>query len=63
MWSWMADRMMDDPDTMSASSSMDQLSMYGARGMFIESTDATWLYTFDDDEQNVLRSDRRTSLW
>ncbi|CAK7219716.1 hypothetical protein SBRCBS47491_003942 [Sporothrix bragantina] len=44
MWLWVADHLIDDPDTGSATNDMTQLSVYSARGMLVESTSATWLY-------------------
>ncbi|KAJ0425988.1 pectate lyase superfamily protein-domain-containing protein [Aspergillus carlsbadensis] len=44
MWLWVADHMIDDPDLNDAYNNMEQLSVYVARGMLIESTTATWLY-------------------
>lgn len=44
MWLWVADHMIDDPLLDDATNNMDQLSVYCARGMLIESTKPTWLY-------------------
>lgn len=44
MWLWVADHMIDDPLMDDATNNMDQLSVYCARGMLIESIKATWLY-------------------
>ncbi|KAL4734222.1 pectate lyase superfamily protein-domain-containing protein [Aspergillus similis] len=44
MWLWVADHMIDDPDLTDPLNNMEQLSVYSARGMLIESQQATWLY-------------------
>jgi hypothetical protein len=44
MWLWVADHMIDDPLLSDPLNNMDQLSVYSARGMLIESRKATWLY-------------------
>ncbi|KAL3462096.1 pectate lyase superfamily protein-domain-containing protein [Aspergillus heterothallicus] len=44
MWLWVADHMIDDPDLTDPLNNMEQLSVYSARGMLIESQKATWLY-------------------
>lgn len=44
MWLWVADHMIDDPLLTDPLNNMDQLSVYSARGMLIESRKATWLY-------------------
>ncbi|KAL3486958.1 pectate lyase superfamily protein-domain-containing protein [Aspergillus germanicus] len=44
MWLWVADHMIDDPDLADELNNMEQLSVYSARGMLIESQKATWLY-------------------
>ncbi|KAK4031703.1 putative LysM domain-containing protein [Parachaetomium inaequale] len=44
MWLWVADHMIDDPLMTDPFNNMDQLSVYSARGMLIESRKATWLY-------------------
>ncbi|KAK0743969.1 pectin lyase fold/virulence factor, partial [Schizothecium vesticola] len=44
MWLWVADHIIDDPDRQDDGNNMDQLSVYVARGLLVESTDATWLY-------------------
>ncbi|CAK7205467.1 hypothetical protein SEUCBS139899_008242 [Sporothrix eucalyptigena] len=44
MWLWVADHLIDDPDLNDANNTMPQLSVYVARGMLIESREATWLY-------------------
>jgi Pectate lyase superfamily protein len=44
MWLWVADHTIDDPDLNDANNNMPQLSVYSARGMLIESQEATWLY-------------------
>ncbi|KAH6628876.1 pectate lyase superfamily protein-domain-containing protein [Chaetomium tenue] len=41
---WVADHMIDDPLLTDPLNNMDQLSVYSARGMLIESRKATWLY-------------------
>ncbi|GAP93420.1 hypothetical protein SAMD00023353_10300200 [Rosellinia necatrix] len=44
MWLWVADHMVDDPDLNDPLNGLEQLSVYSARGMLIESQKATWLY-------------------
>ncbi|GFF51516.1 hypothetical protein IFM51744_07607 [Aspergillus udagawae] len=44
MWLWVADHMIDDPLLDDPLNNMEQLSVYSARGMLIESQKATWLY-------------------
>ncbi|KAL3441385.1 PLC-like phosphodiesterase [Aspergillus insuetus] len=44
MWLWVADHMIDDPALTDPLNNMEQLSVYSARGMLIESQKATWLY-------------------
>ncbi|KAK4186215.1 putative LysM domain-containing protein [Podospora australis] len=44
MWLWVADHMIDDPLLTDPMNNMEQLSVYSARGMLIESQKATWLY-------------------
>ncbi|GIJ92325.1 hypothetical protein Asppvi_011306 [Aspergillus pseudoviridinutans] len=41
---WVADHMIDDPLLNDPLNNMEQLSMYSAQGMLIESQKATWLY-------------------
>ncbi|PKX88189.1 pectin lyase-like protein, partial [Aspergillus novofumigatus IBT 16806] len=43
MWLWVADHMIDDPLLDDPLNNMEQLSVYSARGMLIESQKATWL--------------------
>jgi hypothetical protein len=44
MWLWVADHIIDDPDLNDERNPMDMLSVYSARGILIESQQATWLY-------------------
>ncbi|KAE9573163.1 Glucan 1,3-beta-glucosidase [Colletotrichum fructicola] len=44
MWLWTADHMVDDPDLVSDKNEMTMVSVYTARGLLIESTEAVWLY-------------------
>jgi len=44
LWLWVADHMVDDPLLADPLNNMEQLSVYSARGMLIESQKATWLY-------------------
>ncbi|KAF2281587.1 pectin lyase-like protein, partial [Westerdykella ornata] len=44
MWLWVADHLIDDPARQDPKNNMDQLSIYVARGILIESQKATWLY-------------------
>ncbi|KAI1371648.1 glycoside hydrolase family 55 protein [Hypoxylon crocopeplum] len=44
MWLWGSDHMIDDPDLNDANNTLEQNSIYIARGFLIESTHATWLY-------------------
>jgi hypothetical protein len=44
MWLWVGDHQIDDPLLDDPMNNMDQLSVYSARGMLIESQKATWLY-------------------
>ncbi|KAI1452083.1 glycoside hydrolase family 55 protein [Annulohypoxylon moriforme] len=44
MWLWGSDHMIDDPNLNDANNTMEQNSIYIARGFLIESTKATWLY-------------------
>ncbi|KAG8413778.1 hypothetical protein J3458_012270 [Metarhizium acridum] len=43
-WAWVADHQIDDPDLNDIHNNMEQLSVYSARGILIESRKATWLY-------------------
>ncbi|KAJ6440015.1 LysM domain-containing protein [Purpureocillium lavendulum] len=43
-WGWVADHQIDDPDLMDILNDLEQLSVYSARGVLIESQKATWLY-------------------
>ena len=42
MWLWVADHMIDDPDLVDANNTMVQTSIYVARGLLVESTEASW---------------------
>lgn len=44
MWLWVADHMIDDPLLDDNNNDMEQVTIYVARGILIESQDATWLY-------------------
>ncbi|OAX78349.1 hypothetical protein ACJ72_07345, partial [Emergomyces africanus] len=44
MWLWVADHDVDDHDLQDANSTLPQTSIYCARGLLVESTEATWLY-------------------
>ncbi|KAF1817732.1 glycoside hydrolase family 55 protein [Dissoconium aciculare CBS 342.82] len=44
MWLWTADHNIDDVELSNAKNPMIQNSVYSARGMLIESREATWLY-------------------
>lgn len=43
-WGWVADHQIDDPDLKDGQNNLEQLSVYSARGVLIESQKATWLY-------------------
>ncbi|KAL8365461.1 hypothetical protein RB595_004326 [Gaeumannomyces hyphopodioides] len=44
MWLWVADHIIDDPLLNDPMNDMEQISVYSARGVLIESQSATWLY-------------------
>ncbi|KAI0912764.1 pectate lyase superfamily protein-domain-containing protein [Ustulina deusta] len=44
MWLWVSDHMVDDPNPTDPLNGLEQVSVYSARGMLIESQKATWLY-------------------
>ncbi|OJD12350.1 hypothetical protein AJ78_07043 [Emergomyces pasteurianus Ep9510] len=44
VWLWAADHDNDDPDLQDDNNTMIQTSVYSARGLLVESTEATWLY-------------------
>ncbi|KAL2176487.1 pectin lyase fold/virulence factor [Thermothelomyces heterothallicus CBS 202.75] len=44
VWLWLADHDIDDPSWEDDNNNMVQMSVYVARGLLVESTDATWLY-------------------
>lgn len=44
MWLWVADHMIDDPLLTENNNTMEQVTIYVARGILIESQDPTWLY-------------------
>ncbi|KAM3538771.1 hypothetical protein ARSEF1564_008314 [Beauveria bassiana] len=44
LWAWVADHQIDDPHLEDAQNNMEQLSVYSARGILVESQKATFLY-------------------
>lgn len=44
MWLWVADHLIDDPDLKDERNNMDQLSVYVAQGLLVQSQNAVWLY-------------------
>ncbi|KLU87058.1 hypothetical protein MAPG_06063 [Magnaporthiopsis poae ATCC 64411] len=52
MWLWVADHIIDDPLLEDPMNNMEQISVYSARGVLIESQTATWLYG-TSSEHNV----------
>ncbi|EDN10761.1 predicted protein [Histoplasma mississippiense (nom. inval.)] len=44
VWLWTADHDIDDPDWQDNNNTLVQTSIYTARGLLVESTEATWLY-------------------
>ncbi|KAH7017946.1 pectate lyase superfamily protein-domain-containing protein [Microdochium trichocladiopsis] len=44
VWLWVGDHQIDDPKLDDPLNNMDQITVYCARGMLIESQKATWLY-------------------
>ncbi|KAM3451968.1 hypothetical protein NHJ6243_009470 [Beauveria neobassiana] len=44
LWAWVADHQIDDPHLEDAENNMEQLSVYSARGILVESQKATFLY-------------------
>ncbi|KAL2372532.1 hypothetical protein RJZ57_003006 [Blastomyces gilchristii] len=44
VWLWTADHDIDDPDLQDDNNTLIQTSVYSARGLLVESTEATWLY-------------------
>ncbi|PGH12173.1 hypothetical protein AJ79_04468 [Helicocarpus griseus UAMH5409] len=44
VWLWTADHDIDDPDLQDDNNTMTQCSVYTARGLLVESKQATWLY-------------------
>ncbi|KAH8714014.1 putative glucan endo-1,3-beta-glucosidase [Beauveria bassiana] len=44
LWAWVADHQIDDPLLEDAENNMEQLSVYSARGILVESQKATFLY-------------------
>ncbi|EEH47201.2 uncharacterized protein PADG_03299 [Paracoccidioides brasiliensis Pb18] len=44
VWLWVADHDIDDPHLQDDNNTMVQTSVYSARGLLVESAEATWLY-------------------